>query len=58
MQDQSILFRDLKPTNILFTATGKLKLVDFGHAKRIEGHSLDEALNVGVRHARTTLQRR
>ena len=48
MQDQSILFRDLKPTNILFTATGKLKLVDFGHAKRIEGHSLDEERSTSV----------
>lgn len=31
----SLLYRDLKPTNILFTANGVLKLVDFGHAKFI-----------------------
>lgn len=37
MQEQGVLYRDLKPTNITFTAKGRLKLIDFGHAKRIEG---------------------
>ena len=42
LYEQSILYRDLKPTNILFTASGRLKLVDFGHAKRIEGAVSEE----------------
>ena len=36
MHEQGVLYRDLKPTNIMFTETGRLKLVDFGHAKRVE----------------------
>jgi len=35
----SILYRDLKPTNCLFSRSGVLKLVDFGHAKRMSGAS-------------------
>jgi serine/threonine protein kinase len=34
MQEQNVLYRDLKPTNVMFSATGRLKLVDLGHAKR------------------------
>ena len=48
MQELNILYRDLKPPNILFTSTGRLKLVDFGHAKRIEGHGLDEERSTSV----------
>ena len=36
MQERGLLYRDLKPTNIVFTAAGRLKLIDFGHAKRIQ----------------------
>ena len=35
MQERGVLYRDIKPTNIMFTRLGKLKLVDFGHAKRM-----------------------
>lgn len=30
MQSMGVLYRDLKPTNIVFSAGGRLKLVDFG----------------------------
>lgn len=30
-----VLYRDIKPPNLLFTGSGELKLVDFGHAKRV-----------------------
>ena len=35
MQEEGVLYRDLKPTNALFSRAGRLKLVDFGHAKRL-----------------------
>lgn len=42
MLEQGVLYRDLKPTNILFTVAGRLKLVDFGHAKKVAGAASEE----------------
>ena len=42
MLDQGVLYRDLKPTNILFTSSGHLKLVDFGHAKKVAAPASEE----------------
>ena len=36
IHDKRIIYRDLKPENLLFDADGYLKLVDFGFAKRID----------------------
>ncbi|KAL1503360.1 hypothetical protein AB1Y20_011412 [Prymnesium parvum] len=44
LQEQRVLYRDLKPTNILFTREGRLKLVDFGHAKRMAPHERSTSL--------------
>jgi len=35
MHDLQVVYRDLKPENLLFDATGYLKVVDFGFAKMI-----------------------
>jgi len=36
MHDASIVYRDLKPENLLITTTGHMKITDFGFAKLIE----------------------
>jgi serine/threonine protein kinase len=39
---QLVVHRDLKPTNILVTAGGRVKLLDFGIAKLLQAEAFDE----------------
>ena len=36
-EKEGVAYRDLKPENILLDASGHIKLVDFGFAKKVDG---------------------
>lgn len=36
LHDQGVVYRDLKPENVLIAASGHIKLTDFGYAKRLK----------------------
>jgi serine/threonine protein kinase len=48
-REHAVLYRDLKPTNLLFTATGALKCVDLAHA-RVLGPDERSTSVVGTAH--------
>lgn len=46
---QGVLYRDIKPPNIMFDEFGRVKLVDFGHAKRMPNGERSDSV-VGTPH--------
>jgi serine/threonine protein kinase len=47
MQERDVIFRDLKPENMLLSATGRMKVTDFGLAKVSAGKSYTQCGSFG-----------
>jgi len=44
-----VIYRDMKPSNIILTPNGKVKLIDFGIAREYKDESSDDTVYIGTR---------
>lgn len=49
MQSQPIIFRDMKPSNVIVTKNGQVKLIDFGIARIFKSTSAKDTTSLGSR---------
>ena len=55
LHEKNILYRDLKPENLLIDSKGYLKVVDFGFAKVVTDRTFTAVLNAVEIHQKLSL---
>ncbi len=48
-QEPKIIYRDMKPSNVMITPEGKAVLIDFGAAREYKPASVEDTVNLGTR---------